>query len=53
MATILPTLFPNAFIFLNEDEFQLRFHWSLFPQVQLTISDANRSEYTERVQYLA
>ena len=35
MATILQTTFSNAFSCMKWYEFQLRFHWSLFPRVQL------------------
>ena len=37
MAAIFQTTFSNAFSWLKMFEFQLRFHWILFPGVQLTI----------------
>ena len=37
MADIFQTAFPNAFSWMKMYKFQLRFHWSLFPKVQLTI----------------
>ena len=41
MDTIFHTTFSNAFSWLKMYEFQLRFHWSLFLRVQLTISPAS------------
>ena len=35
---ISQTTFSNAFSWLKMFEFRLKFHWSLFPRVQLTIS---------------
>ena len=37
MAAIFQTTFSNAFSWVKMYEFRLRFHWSLFPRVQLTI----------------
>ena len=37
MATIFQTTFSNAFSWMKMYKFRLRFHWSLFPIVQLTI----------------
>ena len=37
MAAIVQTTFSNAFSWMKMYKFQLRFHWSLFPRVQLTI----------------
>ena len=37
MAAIFQTTFSNAFSWMKMYEFRLRFHWSLFPRVQLTI----------------
>ena len=37
MAAIFQTKFWNAFSLMKIYEFRLRFHWSLFPRVQLTI----------------
>ena len=37
MAAIFQTTFSNAFSWMKMFEFRLRFHWSLFPRVQLTI----------------
>ena len=37
MATIFQTTFSNAFSWMKMFKFRLRFHWSLFPRVQLTI----------------
>ena len=37
MAAIFQTKFSNAFSWVKMYEFRLRFHWSLFPMVQLTI----------------
>ena len=37
MAAILQTTFSNAFSWMKIYKFRLRFHWSLFPRVQLTI----------------
>ena len=37
MAAIYQTAFSNAFSSIKMYEFRLRFHWSLFPNVQLTI----------------
>ena len=37
MAAIFPTTFSNAFSWKKMFEFRLKFHWSLFPRVQLTI----------------
>ena len=37
MAAILQMAFSNTFSWMKIFEFQLRFHWSLFPRVQLTI----------------
>ena len=36
--TFLQTTFWNAFAWMKLKEFQLKFHWNLFPGVQLTIS---------------
>ena len=36
MAAIFQTTFSNAFSWMKMHEFRLRFHWSLFPRVQLT-----------------
>ena len=38
MAAIFQTTFSNAFSWMKMYEFRLRFHWILFPRVQLTIS---------------
>ena len=38
MGTILQTTFSNAFSWMKIYEIRLRFHWSSFPRVQLTIS---------------
>ena len=37
MDAISQTTFSNAFSLMKMFEFQLKFHWSLFPRVQLTI----------------
>ena len=37
MAAISQTTFSNAFSWMKMYKFRLRFHWSLFPRVQLTI----------------
>ena len=37
MADIFQTTFSNAFSWMKMYKCQLRFHWSLFPRVQLTI----------------
>ena len=37
MSTIFQTTFSNAFLLMKMYKFQLKFHWSLFPTVQLTI----------------
>ena len=37
MAAVLQTTFSNAFCWMKMYEFRLKFHWSLFPSVQLTI----------------
>ena len=37
MAAIFQTTFSNAFSWMKMFKFLLRFHWSLFPRVQLTI----------------
>ena len=37
MAAIFQTTFPNAFSWMKMFKFRLRFHWSLFPRVQLTV----------------
>ena len=37
MAAISQTTFPNAFPWMKMYEFRIRFHWILFPGVQLTI----------------
>ena len=37
MAAISQTTFSNAFSWMKMFKFRLRFHWSLFPRVQLTI----------------
>ena len=37
MAAIFQTTFSNAFYWMKMFKFRLRFHWSLFPRVQLTI----------------
>ena len=37
MAAIFHTTFSNAFSWMKMFKFRLRFHWSLFPRVQLTI----------------
>ena len=37
MAANFQTTFSNAFCWMTMYEFRLRFHWSLFPMVQLTI----------------
>ena len=37
MAAISQTTFSNAFSWMKIYEFRLKFHWSLFPRVQLTI----------------
>ena len=37
MAAISQTTFSNVFSWMKMYEFRLRFHWSLFPRVQLTI----------------
>ena len=36
--TILQTTFSNAFSWMKMFEFRLKFHWNLFPSVQLTIT---------------
>ena len=36
MAAIFQTTFSNAFSWMKIHEFPLRFHWNLFPRVQLT-----------------
>ena len=38
MAAIFQTTFSNALSWMKMYEFRLRFHWILFPRVQLTIS---------------
>ena len=38
MAAISQTMFSNAFSWMKIYQFRLGFHWSLFPRVQLTIS---------------
>ena len=38
MAAIFQTTFSNVFSSTKMYEFRLRFHWSLFPKVQLTIA---------------
>ena len=38
MAAIFWMTFSNAFSWMKMYEFRLRYHWSLFPRVQLTIS---------------
>ena len=38
MAAISHTTFSNAFSWMKTYEFQLKFHWSLFPRVHLTYS---------------
>ena len=38
MAAIFQTTFSNAFYWMKLYEFRLKFHWSLFLRVQLTIS---------------
>ena len=40
MAAIFQTTFSNAFSWMKMFKFRLRFHWSLFPRVQLTIFQA-------------
>ena len=37
MAVIFQTTFSNAFSWIKMFKFRLRFHWSLFPGIQLTI----------------
>ena len=37
MAAIFPTTFSNIFSWMKMYKFCLRFHWNLFPRVQLTI----------------
>ena len=37
MAAISQTTYSNAFLWMKIYEFRLKFHWSLFPRVQLTI----------------
>ena len=37
MAAIFQTTFSNAFLWMKMYELQLRFHWSLFPRIHLTI----------------
>ena len=37
MAAIFQTTFSNAFYWIKMFKFRLRFHWSLFPRVQLTM----------------
>ena len=37
MAAIFQTTFSNAFFWMKMNKFRLRFHWRLFPMVQLTI----------------
>ena len=37
MDAILQTIFSNAFSWMKMLQLQLKFHWSLFPRVQLTI----------------
>ena len=37
MAAIFQTTFSNAFSWMKTYKFRLRFHWSLFPRVQLNI----------------
>ena len=37
MALVFQTTFSNVFFFMKMHEFRLRFHWSLFLRVQLTI----------------
>ena len=37
MAAIFQTTFSNAFSWMKMYEFRLKFHWSLFPRVELTI----------------
>ena len=38
MAAISQTIFSDAFSWMKNFEFWLKFHWSLFPRAQLTIS---------------
>ena len=38
MAAIYQTTFSNAFFLMKIYKFRLRFHWSLFPKAQLTMS---------------
>ena len=38
MAAIFQTIFSNPFSWMKMYEYRLRFHWILFPRVQLTIS---------------
>ena len=38
MAAISQTMFSNEFSWMKMFEFRLRFHWNLFPRVQLAIS---------------
>ena len=38
MAAIFQTTFSNAFSWMKMYKFRVRFHWNLFPRVQLTIS---------------
>ena len=38
MAAVFQTIFSNTFSCMKMHEFRLRFHWSLFPRVQLTKS---------------
>ena len=40
MAAVFQTTFSSAFSWMKMYEFRLRFYWSLFPRVQLTISQA-------------
>ena len=37
MAAIFHTTFSNAFSWMKMYKFRLKFHWSLFPRIQLTI----------------
>ena len=38
MAAIFQTIFSNAFSWMKMYKFRWRFHWTLFPMIQLTIS---------------
>ena len=37
MAAIFQTTFSNGFLWMKMHEFRLKFHWNMFPKVQLTI----------------